>query len=172
MIRAIRRFFFAREGSATMEFAVAFPFFMWILFMFVEIGVLTVRTALLKRGLSITTREVRVGDPSVMTHEAFLARVCDYTYPLTDCADTLNIEMTPIENGNFESFKCINRENEEWTPDTTYNPGEREQIMLVRACLLVKPVFPGAGIGADLARGLNGDYAIVAMSAFMNEPPK
>ena len=42
--------------------------------------------------------------------------------------------------------------------------------MLVRACILVKPVFPGAGIGADLARQLNGEYAIVATSAFMNEP--
>ena len=34
MIRAIRRFFFDREGTTTTEFAVAFPFFMWILFMF------------------------------------------------------------------------------------------------------------------------------------------
>ena len=80
--------------------------------------------------------------------------------------------MTPIVDGDFTQFKCINRENEDWTPSTTFDPGAREQIMLVRACLLVKPVFPGAGIGADLSRELNGEYAIVATSAFQNEPKK
>lgn len=171
MIRAIRRFCFNRKGATTTEFAIAFPFLMWILFMFVEIGVFTVRTALLKRGLSMTTRDVRVGDTSVMNIDAFRNRVCEYTFALSDCAASLNIEMTPIENGSFDAFKCVNREDPNWTPVTTFTPGQREQIMLVRACLLVTPVFPGAGIGADLSRELNGEYAIVAMSAFMNEPP-
>ena len=170
MLRAIRKLFCCRSGATTVEFAVAFPFVMWILFMFVEVGVLTMRTTLLKRGLSQATRDVRLGDPSVASVDAFRSRVCDYVYALSDCENSLNIEMTAIENGNFESFKCRNRENDAWTPSTTFNPGQPEEIMLVRACLLVRPVFPGAGIGAALARDVGGDYAIVATSAFMNEP--
>lgn len=170
MIRAIRRFFLDRRGTTTVEFAVAFPFFMWILFMFAEVGVLTIRTSLLKRGLSMATRDVRVGDPAIMNIDAFRARVCDYIYAVSNCTTSLNIEMTLIENGSFDQFKCVNRENPDWTPETTFNPGDREKIMLVRACLLVNPVFPGAGIGAALSRELNGEYAIVATSAFMNEP--
>ena len=172
MIRTIRKYFFCRSGATTTEFAVAFPFLMWILFMFVEIGVFSIRTSLLKRGLSMATRDVRTGDPAIMSIDAFRSRVCDYTYALSDCNTSLNIEMTPIVDGDFTQFKCINRENEDWTPSTTFDPGAREQIMLVRACLLVKPVFPGAGIGADLSRELNGEYAIVATSAFQNEPKK
>lgn len=170
MIRAIRRFFFNRDGATTTEFAVAFPFFMWILFMFTEIGVLTLRTAMLKRGLSIATRDVRVGDPAVLTLSGFRTSVCNNAFFLQDCADSLLIEMTKIENANLATFNCVNRADETLTPATTFNPGKPDEIMLVRACILVKPVFPGAGIGADLARQLNGEYAIVATSAFMNEP--
>ena len=170
MIRTIRKFFLGRNGSTTAEFAIAFPFFMWILFMFVEVGVLTMRTSLLKRGLAMAVRDVRVGDQWVMQIDAFRDRVCEYTFALSDCATSLNIEMAPIEDGQVHAFKCVNREHPSWTPAATFDPGSREQIILVRACLLVKPVFPGASLGADLSRELNGEYAIVAMSAFMNEP--
>ena len=172
MIRAIRKFCFNRRGATTTEFAIAFPFFMWIMFMFAEIGVLSLRTGLLKRGLSMATYEARVGSTDVMNIAEFRNRVCEHTYAMSDCASSLNIEMSIIEDGNFAEFKCRNRENDDWTPATTFTPNVRNRIMLVRACILVNPVFPGAGIGADLSRGLNGEYAIVATTAIVTEPTR
>ena len=170
MIRRIRRFFFDRKGSATVEFAIAFPFFMGIMLMFVEIGVLSLRTAMLKRGLSVATRDVRLGDQRVMSLDGFKASVCNNAFFLPDCSNSLVIEMSRIENGDFAQFKCINREDPDWTPATTFNPGQEDEIMLVRACILVRPVFPGAGMSSGLWKNLDGEYALVATSAFMNEP--
>lgn len=170
MIRLFRRFFFEKKGSATIEFAVAFPFFVGILFMFTEIGVLSLRMSMLKRGMSVATRDVRIGKPAVKTLDGFKASVCNNAFFLPDCANSLVVEMTKIENGNFSEFKCINREDPNYTPATTFNPGKPEQIMLVRACILVRPVFPGAGMSAGLWQDLDGEYALVATSAFMNEP--
>lgn len=170
MIRRIRRLFRKEDGAVTTEFAIAFPFFMWILFMFVEVGVYTMRMAMLKRGLSMTTRDVRIGDPAVLNLDSFKDAVCNNAFFLADCRDSLVIEMTRIENGDFDQFTCVNRADETLTPATTFNPGQPDEIILVRACVLVKPVFPGAGIGADLSRTLNGEYALTATSAFMNEP--
>lgn len=172
MIRAIRKFCFNRSGATTVEFAIAFPFFMWIMFMFAEIGVLSLRTGLLKRGVSMAAYEARVGTTDVMNIDEFRNRVCEHIFALSDCATSLNIEMTVIEDGDFAEFKCINRENNDWTPATTFSPGVRNRIMLIRACILVQPVFPGAGIGADLSRGLNGEYAIVATTAIVTEPTR
>ncbi len=170
MIRAIRRFLFNRNGAVTTEFAIAFPFFMWILFMFVEVGVYSMRMAMLKRGLSTATRDVRIGDPAVLNIAGFKDHVCNNAFFVANCRDSLLIEMTKIENGNFDSFNCVNRADETLTPATTFDPGNPDEIMLVRACVLVRPVFPGAGIGADLSRTLDGEYALTATSAFMNEP--
>ena len=170
MIRSIRKFFFDRKGSATMEFAVAFPFFIGILMMFTEVGILTLRTAMLKRGMSVATRDVRIGDTAVQNLEGFRASVCDNAFFLPDCSNSLLVEMTKIEDGDFTEFKCVNREDPDWSPKTDFDPGNEEEIMLVRACILVKPVFPGSGMTAGLWQGLGGDYALVATTAFMNEP--
>jgi len=81
--------------------------------------------------------------------------------------------MTPIDIaalGDPGPIKCVNKVDPDITPAASFDPGDVEQIMLVRACVLVAPVFPGSGLGANLARQQNGEYALVATSAFMNEP--
>jgi hypothetical protein len=44
-------------------------------------------------------------------------------------------------------------------------------MMLIRACTVFDPIFPGTGIGQQLPRDASGEgYLIVSRSAFVNEP--
>ena len=52
----------------------------------------------------------------------------------------------------------------------SFDPGTRSEIMVIRACLIVDPIFPGMGLGAMLPVDASGGYSIVMQSAFMNEP--
>ena len=42
--------------------------------------------------------------------------------------------------------------------------------MIVRACAVFEPLFPTTGLGLRMPRVNSSDYAIVSMSAFVNEP--
>ena len=43
-------------------------------------------------------------------------------------------------------------------------------MMMVRVCALSKPLFPTTGIGVGMQVDGDGNYAIVATTAFVNEP--
>jgi len=44
-------------------------------------------------------------------------------------------------------------------------------MMLITACAVFKPMVPTTGLGLKLPRVNGGDdYAVVSMSAFVNEP--
>ncbi|MEM6944412.1 MAG: hypothetical protein AAF565_11745, partial [Pseudomonadota bacterium] len=49
--------------------------------------------------------------------------------------------------------------------------GDRDEIIFVRACVLVDFLLPGGGIGFLLAKSSpETGYSVVSYSAFMNEP--
>ena len=56
-------------------------------------------------------------------------------------------------------------------PSTTLQIGAENELMLVRACVIVQALFPTTGIGLNLTRSTNGGgMKILAVSAFANEP--
>jgi hypothetical protein len=48
--------------------------------------------------------------------------------------------------------------------------GGGNDVMLVRICAVFEPIFPTLGLGAQLTRVNESDYALVAAAAFVNEP--
>lgn len=44
--------------------------------------------------------------------------------------------------------------------------------MLVRVCALFEPFFPTTGLGMMMRYNARGDYALVATTAFVNEPSR
>lgn len=166
-----RRFLKDTGGGPTIEFVILFPGVIYFIFLFSEVAVLTARTALLKRGVMTAVTPLRLGDP--FDELAFRNSICDGALFIVDCADSLMVEIQPIEGTSFSNsgpFNCINNVDPDIQPAPILNPGQPKEIMLVRACLLVNPLFPGSGLGASLAQQHNGEYAIVATTAFMNEP--
>jgi len=159
-------------GNATVEFVIVAPAVLYVIFTIAEAGVIMTRSAMLDRGMSVAVRDLRLGLTPGVTHDAIKGKICDAAFLLGDCRDVLLLELVPIPNiaafpGNAVS--CVDRTSE-LEPVTTFNPGARSEIMLVRACLVVDPLFPGVGLGAMLPRDASGGYAILSQSAFMNEP--
>ena len=55
-------------------------------------------------------------------------------------------------------------------PVTTFDTGVGDNMMLIRACTKFDPIFPTSGLGFQLPRDNTGAYALVAATAFVNEP--
>lgn len=160
------------RGNATLEFVVVAPFLFYMLFAFGEIGTLMTRSAMLERGLRVAMRDLRLGNIPNPTAELIKQKICDAAFLLSDCEQALMLELTPLPNAaSYPSgqVKCVDRTSDV-QPVVTFNPGAPSEIMLVRACIVVDPLFPGTGLGAMLPKDASGGYALVARSAFVNEP--
>ena len=75
---------------------------------------------------------------------------------------------------DLEEIECVDQPADETiTPVTSENfsTGGSSQIMFVRVCLVVNPLFPGVPYLSQLPKeSLSGGYAIVSQTAFLNEP--
>ena len=164
---------FAKDtrGNASVEFVVVFPFIIAIFFMFGEIGVYTARTTLLKRGVDIAIRDIRLGINATADPVEFRRTVCQNAF-LSNCEDDLTIDMSPIDvtarNSLSAPIACRNRTDPNLTPVTGFDAGGEGDIILVRTCLIGSPAFPGVGLAVGLEES-SGGYAIVVTSAFKNE---
>ena len=155
-----------------MEFVVLFPFLMFMLFSIAEAGVLMARTVMLERGLDIAVRDLRLGLTPGVTHDIIKGQICDAAFLLGDCEEVVLLELSPLADvANFPTgeAQCIDRTSDV-DPMITFDPGTSSEIMVIRACLIVDPMFPGMGLGAMLPVDASGGYSIVMQSAFMNEP--
>lgn len=160
------------DGNASMEFVVLSLVIFYFVFSLVEAGVLMTRTVMLERGVNIAVRDLRLGITANPDHDTIKAEICKAAYLLKNCESSLLLELTPLDiSGNFPTGQanCVDR-TEEVTPVINFDPGGRSEIMFVRACLVVDPLFPGMGLGAKLPKDKSGGYAIVVQSAFVNEP--
>lgn len=173
-----RRFRADRRGSATVEFVIVFPVFAFMLCSAVESGILMLRQVSLDRAIDLAIRDLRLkvlpvssNDP-VALHAAVKARVCESALMIPDCADTILLEMRQIEKGGAlpsTRAPCVDRlANEQADPD--FQAGIDNQMMLLRACAVFDPLFPGAGLGLDLTLDESGAYALTSASAFVIEP--
>ena len=52
----------------------------------------------------------------------------------------------------------------------SFSQGNRSDILFVRACVIVDPLFPGLGLGLQLPKDASGGFQMIAFSAFVNEP--
>lgn len=171
----LRRFISDAGGAATIEFVTIFPFLMYFFFCLGEIGTLMARQVMIDRGVDMAIRDLRLGLRPGITHDEFKARICEGAFLLSSCEDVLRLEVTPLADlagSNYpnQAVRCVNR-NEEIQPAVSFDPGGREEIVVVRACLIADPIFPGSASAAMMPRiDAQGGYAIVVTSAFMNEP--
>jgi len=192
--RRLATFLREERGNATVEFTVLVLPLITIIFTLAELGVFMSRSVMVSRGTDLAIRDVRLGslpvggtydpdgpsgpEPAVSDDGLPMKqRICEGAFLITDCVTSIQIEMRPLNNislFNTATVECVDEPaSETITPVNAANftPGAPNQIMFVRVCLVVNPLFPGVGFGARLARdALSGGYAIVAETAFMNEP--
>ena len=168
------------DGGSTVEFVLVFPIFIALVLSIFEAGWLMTKSMFLDRGLEIAMRDVRLGAlPETDIDLAIKTKLCDHALLLDDCMNTLILELKPIDtSADFptDDADCVRREEGEdgetlyVNPQDDFNPGGRSQLMFVRACVLIDPIFPGIGLGLQLPKDSSGAVQMTAMSAFINEP--
>ncbi|WP_163849387.1 TadE/TadG family type IV pilus assembly protein [Pseudooceanicola aestuarii] len=174
ILSRLRRFSGDESGTSTVEFAFAF-FILFITAMSgVEQGMMTLKQTMLERGLDLAVRDLRLISGNEVQHADIKDRICSYAGFIPDCEETLRLEMKPTNlRSNYVEFTnstdCIDR-SEEVTPVRQFTNGGQNELMLLRACVKIKPIFPGAGLGKQVMKDGNGEISIFSLSAFVNEP--
>ncbi|WP_166416139.1 TadE/TadG family type IV pilus assembly protein [Cochlodiniinecator piscidefendens] len=161
------------DGNSTIEFALFFPMFIVLFISAFEAGLLSIRGILIERALDIAVRDLRLGTWTPPTHTALRQRVCDNAIGIPQCMDTLLLEMQPVSTESWDllsnNAQCVDR-SQTVLPATTFDGGHENNIMLVRACAVFSPIFPQIGLGYHIQKDSTGGYAVIASSAFVNEP--
>lgn len=169
--RSFRRVRSDEDGSAAVEFVIVAPVYFALMFSMFEAGWLMTQSMMLERGLDITVRDLRLGLQTDTSHDNFKDIICDNAKILKNCEDNMLLELVPIDDSSDvpTTTVCVDRDSEV-EPVVTFNPGARSQIMFMRACVVIDPLMPGMGLGLHLPKDESGGFALVAYSAFVNEP--
>ncbi|MGI9367804.1 MAG: TadE/TadG family type IV pilus assembly protein [Ruegeria sp.] len=157
IVAKARRFCRGEGGNPTVEFMLIFPAFIWLTYSGVEFGILAFKHANLERALDETIRDVRLNKlekyttntSQGWTHDLLKSIVCDKAI-IPDCAENIALEMTPIDQ-----FLMFDLEMEPYCVDTpkdvrpsqTFNPGAPNELMIIRACHEVKPLWSFSRLG-------------------------
>lgn len=170
----LRRFKRSEDGSAlVIEFCIFVPLLFGALLMATEMGVYSMRQMYLDRGLDMAVRFVRLNTQSGFTHDDIKDMVCDNAGWLENCDTSLRLEMTPVDPRNFAQFnevaECIDTA-EPVTPVTGFDPGQQNQLMMLRACVRFDPLYPTSGLGAAFQKDGAGRARMIASATFVQEP--
>ncbi|WP_439104218.1 TadE/TadG family type IV pilus assembly protein [Celeribacter marinus] len=167
-----RRFWQREDGTSTIEFVVIFPAFAMMMMGGYEIGYYTVSHTMMDRGLDLAMRDVRLGKLSPVTANTLKHSVCEYAKYVANCEAKLHIAMEPVDAVGFvapPTAACLDKTTNA-APNTTFEDGDENELMLVRACINVEPIFPTTWIGGALQPSPTGDLVMSTTAAFVNEP--
>jgi len=169
----LRHLWQSEDGSPTVEFVLVFPVIMGLFFATAEFGLLMTRQSMLETAVDKTVRHLRLGHFASPDQDDLRRTICKYAAIIPDCRNSLLIELRPVSTVTWSPLSsdttCKDR-NSEISPVVSLNPGVQNEMVLVRVCAVFSPFFPTSALGMRLARDELGGYALVASSAFVNEP--
>ena len=162
------------SGVASVELALVFPFFLGVFVSSFDIATINIRAVLLERATDIVVREIRLSSGATLDHNAIRTRICDESMgSVPDCENAVKIELQRVPFGDWsaiqQSADCIQRNETIQTPSAFEN-GDENEMMLIRVCAVVDPVFANFGIGRKIPKDESGGFQLIATSAFVNEP--
>jgi Flp pilus assembly protein TadG len=167
------RFWRREDGAATVEFVIIFPVFMSLFLASFELGLYMTRQVMLDRAVDISVRALRLGQIPDPTPQDIRDSICARAgLVVANCDNRMLIEMTRVPTTTWQtlptSATCVNRE-EEVEPVVTFNGGQPNDMMLIRVCALLEPVFFTTHLGLKM-QNYGEFYTLTATSAFVNEP--
>jgi len=169
----LRRLWSDDAGSATVEFAIMFPLLITVFLSAMELGIISLRHSMLERGLDMAVRDIRLGTGTAPQHDDIKDAICDFAGVLPQCDTHLRLEMVSIDMRAYmappSGANCIDH-SEPSNPVRSFVNGVANEMMLLRACYVFTPVIPGAGLGYYLELDGANNAAMIATSAFVQEP--
>jgi len=173
--RQILRLGWDRNGVTAIEFALLAPILFPLVFSLFELGLLYTKLAMLDHAISNSAKTIYVGHAATgsVTKTDIEEQICrDMVIGGTDCTDNLIIELITVSGfGSLPTSEAVCRDSDvALNPAAQYSPGMANEIVFLRACFMSKLLTPGIGYGLRLPATEGGKYALIASTAFANEP--
>ncbi|MGV6847699.1 MAG: TadE/TadG family type IV pilus assembly protein [Marinibacterium sp.] len=160
-------------GSATIEFAITVPAMLLMLASSVDLGFVSLRHGMLERAMDQVVRDIRLGTGSAPQHDEIKTQICNRVGFISDCDNSIRLEMIQIDPNNWVApptdTDCVDK-SEAVSPVRNFVNGASNQLMLLRVCAKVEPIFGNWGLGKDMVKDGAGEYALVSSTAFVQEP--
>lgn len=173
LLRRMVRALADQAGSASVEFVIIFPIMMILMLGGVETGVTLTKKVMLERALDMTVRDIRLGRLTGATPAELRQHLCARTVILANCTTDVLIETVPVTAGAWapptNAMQCVNRVDD-ITPVTAQGSGGTLVPTVVRACLIIDPVFPTTPLGLRLPLDASGGFALFTTSLYLAEP--
>lgn len=169
----VKNFWRAEDGTSTIEFAITFPAVITIFLSGIELAFVSLTHSTLERAVDMTVRDIRLGTGTAPQHDAIKDIICARAGFIDDCSVNLRLEMVQVDPRNWSGINpdpdCTDR-SKQVTPVRDFENGQSNELMILRVCAKIDPVFPTTGLGANLPKDGHGQYALTATSAFVQEP--
>lgn len=175
--RGFRR---SEDGSmSSIELLFWFPFFMYMTYSGIDLGLMSFNHSNLERALDETVREVRLNrlpaGEAEWTHELLKEMICERARHIPDCSENLALEMKSIDprigNTLADELFCVDRAEEiKKDREQVFVPGASNELMILRACLEVTPVHGFTTVGHLADQRPNGQWEVEAITVFVHEP--
>ena len=160
-------------ATATLEFVIVFPIVMILFTGVFETAMILTRQVMLERALDTTVRVMRVTPNLTATHDQIANIICEQTVVIKDCNELLTLDLRVVASPNYnlpnQDSLCIDRDGMV-RPANTFQPGQANQLMLIRACVVVDRILPFSGFGLNLTRDDTGGLHMISATVFVNEP--
>lgn len=170
----LRRFRRDEAGSVeTVAFAIWLPLIIFTLLAALEVGAYTARATMLERALDQVVRTIRLSTGSAPQHSQIKDMICDRAVILPNCEENLRLEMVQRDLRNWAvlpaTADCTDN-SLEVAPVRAFENGLENQLMVMRACAKISPIFPLTWWAEAVHKDQAGDYALLAATSFVQEP--
>jgi len=177
--RKLDQFRRSEDGLVAFDFVLWVPFFLFIMVMGIEVGLIGVKHVKLERSMDATVRWVRLNTGATPTHDDLKAMICS-TNPVPSCTENVQLEMVKMNLRDWqnlpETYSCVDRSETVEAMDQL-SLGMDNELMVLRVCAEFSNFMPSSGL-YDKFLGTNssfvsseGDYrSIRKTTAFVQEP--
>ncbi len=170
--KKLRNFRRSEDGTLAFDFVLWFPFFLALMLLGVEVGLLAIKHVKLERSMDDTVRYVRLNTGGAPSHDDLKTMICS-TNPVPNCSENLLLEMQAQDLRSWqplpETYACTDR-SEAILPMSEFSHGMDNQLMVLRVCAKFQPLFPASLFGNALVKDGAGDARITKSTAFVQEP--
>lgn len=173
LVRRTLRRFLSEKGAASVEFVIVFPFFLGVFLSAYDVAMMNMRAVMVERAMDIVVRKIRLSGGTTLDYDLVKSDICSIASMIPDCENALKIELIAVNTTSWNGLQhrpsCIDR-RAAIQPVGQFENGQENELMLMRLCAVVDPVFPGIGVGRTMPKDASGGYQIIATAAFVNEP--
>lgn len=178
MIRALINLRRKTDGTAAMQFVIVFPLIMTLFAFACDLGLILMRKVMLERAVDVEVRQIRIGARAADDYTGLREDICAGAMIIPHCQSRLKLELKAMAPRVWEAPghapDCESLSEVTITAPRQFDAARSNQLVILRACVVLEPLMPGWGLGQSLLSNGSGSknrfYQITASTSFVKEP--